>query len=239
MSKNICKLTIIITLILLFANIPNTHSTIITQNFQEINKKNEIKINPKIDEIIDKINYTLVKDFLYKLISFGPRMTSTHGCKITGDYIYNKFKEFGLDAEKRPWSGLGNRWNKGYYKSYNIVGTKNGTDKDDEEVIIFHSHYDTVKDSVGANDDGSGVVGVLTAAYILTQYDFNKTIKFVTFSGEEIGLLGSTYYAKEIYNENLDLLVGINADMIGKSISKEDGKKIRLSYSEDTDWIID
>jgi len=229
-------LVILISIILLINIFPNFGSIKIHKN--NSNEINNIYIKQKVHEIIKTINESMIENILRELISIGPRMTSTYGCQKAGEYIINKFNKYNLSVEKRPWEDFGNKFNPGYYKSNNIIGTKQGLDKKDDEVIIFHAHYDTVKDSVGANDDGSGVVGVLAAAYALSKYDFNKTIKFVTFSGEEIGLCGSSYYAKEIYDENLDILVAINADMIGKSNTKEEGKKIRLSYSEDTEWII-
>ena len=58
----------------------------------------------------------------------------------------------------------------------------------DNSAIIFNAHYDSVAKGPGANDDGSGTVAVLAAAYALSHFDFKRTIKFVTFSGEEIGL---------------------------------------------------
>lgn len=213
------------------------------QNNKNVETSIEIKtnndINQKITEIIQKINKTIIKNFLEELISIGPRMTSTYGCIKAGNYIYDKFQEFNLNAKKHEWSGFGNIWSFGYYNSNNIEGTLQGKNTQDDEIIIFNAHYDTIEDIVGANDDGSGVVGVLSAAYALSQYSFNKTIKFVTFSGEEIGLLGSTNYVKNLYENNEDILVEFNADMIGVAKTKDEGEKIRLSYSEDTEWIVD
>jgi len=229
--------------ILIFVNITAPALNIaITEDKKNIKITQEDTIhdsNQKITEIIDKINKSVVKKFYDELISIGPRMTSTYGCEKAGEYIYQNFQEFDLDAEKQKWSSFGNRYNPEFYHSENIIGTLHGNDIDDTDEIVFNAHYDTVRDSVGANDDGSGVVGVLAAAYILSQYSFDKTIKFVTFSGEEVGLLGSTFYAREAYLNNDDILIEFNADMIGRAITKEDGKKIRLSYTEDTEWIID
>ena len=64
-------------------------------------------------------------------------------------------------------------------------------------------------------------------------------MKFVTFSGEEEGLLGSHIYAKSLYDQRTPILVEFNADMIGKATTKENGKKIRLSYTEDAGYIAD
>ena len=226
-------------ILFMLGNLPLGSSINIKGNKIEKENINEESISLKIKEIINKINKTLIKNFLEELISIGPRMTGTYGCENAGEYIYNKFLEFSLDAEKHKWKGFGNIWHPGYYQSENIIGTLEGKNKKETETIVFNAHYDTVEDTVGANDDGSGVIGVLAAAYVLSQYNFNRTIKFVTFSGEEIGLLGSTNYVRDIYKNNEEILVEFNADMIGLAKTKDEGRKIRLSYSEDTNWIID
>jgi aminopeptidase YwaD len=240
MNKKIMIKTLLIIFLMLFNPCIQALDESTKRNVEKpIEKKTSYNINQKITEIIKKINRTIVKNFLEELISIGPRMTNTYGCIKAGEYIYNKFQEFNLIAKKHEWSGFGNVYHLGFYKSNNIEGILQGNNVKEDEVIIFNAHYDTVEDTVGANDDGSGVVGVLSAAYVLSQYSFNKTIKFVTFSGEEVGLLGSTNYVKNLYENNKEILVEFNADMIGVANSKEGGRKIRLSYSEDTEWIID
>jgi hypothetical protein len=193
----------------------------------------------KITDIINLINESVIEMFLRDLISIGPRMTGTYGCEKAGDFIYNTFLSFGLTATKYPWSGFGNRWHRGYYKSENIEGILEADHPVSDEIIVFNAHYDTVEDIVGANDDGSGVVAVLAAAYALSHFSFDRTIVFVTFSGEEIGLLGSEHYVKHLYDSKKDVLVEFNADMVGVANTKEEGRSIRLSYSEDAPWIID
>ncbi len=214
----------------------------IKQKNQSINKiiLEETNLNPKIQEIIDKINETLVRDFMeYLVFEIGCRYTGTYGCEKAADYIYNQFENMGLQVRFQNWSAYGNRWHKGLFISQNVEATQQGLDQNCDEVIIFNAHYDTVKETVGANDDGSGTVGVLAAAYVLSQYSFKRTIKFVTFSGEEEGLLGSHEYARELYDQQTPVLVEFNADMIGRATSAENGKIIRLSMTEDAGWIAD
>jgi hypothetical protein len=203
-------------------------------------KQNNIEnINPKISQAIDMVNESLLRNFLEDLVSIGPRMTGTYGCEKAAEYIYEQFFNFGLETRIQEWGSFNNRLRLRYYKGKNIEATLNGTNKDCDEIIIFNAHYDTVKVSPGANDDGSGVAAVLAAAYILNQFEFNRTIKFVTFSGEEINLLGSRAYVKEIYENNEDLLVEFNADMIGYAETAQGGKNVTLSPTEDAHWITD
>ena len=197
-------------------------------------------INPKIEEIIEKINETLMRNFMeYLVLEIGSRYTGTDGCKKAANYIYQQFENMGVQPKYQDWSSRGNNLFAGVFTSQNVIGTHQGTNSNSDEIIIFNGHYDTVKDTAGAVDDGSGTVGVLAAAYVLSQYTFKRTMEFVAFSGEEQGLLGSHAYAREIYDQHTPVLVEFNADMIGKATSKKTGKIIRLSVTEDAGWIAD
>ncbi|HUS99522.1 MAG TPA: M28 family peptidase [Candidatus Thermoplasmatota archaeon] len=194
------------------------------------------RITPKIQEIIDKINETLIRNFIeYLVVEIGNRYTGTDGCKKAATYIYQQFENMGLQSTYQNWSSWGNSLLAGFFTSQNVIGTHQGTDPD--EIIIFNAHYDTAKRTVGAVDDGSGTAGVLAAAYVLCQYQFKRTMEFVAFSGEEQGTLGSYAYARKLYDQHTPVLVEFNADMIGKATSKETGKTIRLSITEDAGWI--
>ncbi|MBU0498378.1 MAG: M20/M25/M40 family metallo-hydrolase, partial [Candidatus Thermoplasmatota archaeon] len=126
-----------------------------------------------------------------------------------------------------------------FITSQNIEGSHPGIRKDSEKIVIFNAHYDTVKTSPGADDDGSGVAAVLAAAEILSQFQFNHTLKFVTFSGEEMGLYGSHAYAKHAYENNDDIYIAFNADMIGHADTSQGGKLFRLYATKDIQYTID
>jgi len=68
------------------------------------------------------------------------------------------------------------------------------------------ARYDCTSGSLGADDDGSGVAAVLASASIMSHYAFNHTIRFIAFSGEEVGTYGSFTYAKEAYERAMLLL---------------------------------
>jgi len=100
----------------------------------------------------------------------------------------------------------------------NVVATKVGTTYPDREVIIC-AHYDAVSQipylrAPGADDNGSGTTAVEAAARILSQYPFENTLKFIGFSGEEQGLLGSKAYAEDAYNRGDSIVAVVNLDMI-------------------------
>ena len=241
MKKIFLKILSFLILITLISSPMITANTIIQENQKiETTKIDAQSINPKIQEIIDKINETLVRNFMeYLLLEIGSRFTGTYGCQKAAKYIYQQFENMGIQARYQDWSAWGNRWHPSLFKSQNIIGTQLGTNPDSDGIIIFNAHYDTIKETVGAIDDGSGTVGVLAAAFILSQYSFKRTIEFVAFSGEEIGLCGSHVYARELYDKQTPILVEFNADGIGQATSMETGRKIRLSLTEDAGWIAD
>jgi hypothetical protein len=192
----------------------------------------------KISEIIQMINESLLLGYLEDIVDFAPRTTGTYGCEKAAEYIYYSFLDMGLETKMYNWESFGNKYNPRYFKSRNVEATLEGNSKKDE-IIIFNAHYDSVRNSPGADDDGSGVASVLAAAYVLSKFEFNRTIKFVCFSGEEEGLLGSQDYAKTSYDNNDLIIVEFNADMIGYANNDEDENKFRIYGTKDIDWYID
>ncbi len=118
-------------------------------------------------------------------------------------------------------------------KGLNIAGYLEGNDpvlKD--EYIIIGGHYDHLgygetgslyrgKDKQihnGADDNASGTTGVLELAekFASIKDELKRSIIFVTFSGEELGLLGSNYFAHNLSIPAKNVAAMINMDMIGR-----------------------
>jgi hypothetical protein len=128
--------------------------------------------------------------------------------------VYEHFQNLGLEVGYHYYTWRGNNWR-------NVVATKPGvTDPDDIYIVCAHldSRSETPQTSLtsapGADDNASGTTAVMIAADILSQYDFDYTIRFVAFTGEEQGLIGSDYYAYDAYNEGDNILGVLNLDMI-------------------------
>lgn len=76
---------------------------------------------------------------------------------------------------------------------------------------------DGVSDAPGANDNASGMAGVLEAARVLSQYDFNSTVVYAGLSGEEQGLFGGQNMAAVAKDEGWRIEAVLNNDMIGNT----------------------
>ncbi len=94
----------------------------------------------------------------------------------------------------------------------NIVVTKIG-EVYPNEFIIIDGHYDTLN-GVGANDNGSGTTLLLEIARVMANVPTAYSIKFINFSVEEQGLLGSDYYANNT-GAGLDIRYVFNIDEVG------------------------
>ncbi len=94
-----------------------------------------------------------------------------------------------------------------------------------DEYVVISAHYDHLgKKSEGegdliyngADDDASGTTAVLTLAQYFKELGTNeRSIVFIAFTGEEMGLLGSRYFGKDV--DASKFIAGINIEMIGKT----------------------
>lgn len=71
----------------------------------------------------------------------------------------------------------------------------------------------------GVTDDGSGTAAVLELARVMSQYQFDKSIVFVTFAAEEIGRSGSLAYAAMAKQAGMQIEAVLNNDIIGSEVS--------------------
>ncbi len=181
-------------------------------------------------ESLQKTVYVLSHD------SLEGRFTGKQGQYKAADYIANYFMSNGI----KQIEGI-NNYRDTFYSSHNskklqtlnIVGILPALNKTDTCVLIS-AHYDHIgkgyteigygiskKDKIfnGANDNATGVASMLEIAKYFAITQTNKyNIIFVAFGAEELGLLGSTYFAK---NANLSLFKAvINLEMLGRPINR-------------------
>jgi Zn-dependent M28 family amino/carboxypeptidase len=106
--------------------------------------------------------------------------------------------------------------------SWNILGDLPG-DQHPDEIILLGSHYDGHDISQGAVDPASGVAAVLEAARVLAKYaaPLPRTLRFVAWGVEEIGLLGSNAYVKAHAGELENIRFYLNMDACGGDSPKD------------------
>jgi len=213
-----------------YAPIPPADTVKDVSFVREHPEKTAATMDDVVISMIEQVDISIYLSYLENITSFGPRLTGTSSCVAAAEYIYNQFQSMGLAVRYHPWTYGG-------YSSNNVEATINGTDESSDEIYIICAHYDTVASSPGADDDGSGTVAVLIAAYIMSQYQFNHTIKFVAFSGEEEGLYGSRIYAQQAAAQNWNIVGVLNADMISYAITTSDGNNVVVYENTASEWL--
>jgi hypothetical protein len=174
--------------------------------------------------------------------SLGGRQTGTEGEKIAANYIAQRFKAIGLEPKGdnsdffqefnyRPNSNPHEQaeitviGSDSTQTGRNVVGFFNNYA---ESTVVIGAHYDHLgmggEGSLyregaaihnGADDNASGVAVMLDLAERLKENKANNYL-FIAFSGEEMGLLGSSYFVK---NPTIDLnkvTFMVNMDMVGR-----------------------
>lgn len=175
-------------------------------------------------------------------MSFGQQFIPYYGSvvdQVSESRILNNLTEFeNLGVKRRGTTPLQNtlNWLKAAYLSYgyttnqmqeysfvngsntckNLVVTKIGTVYP-TTFIILCGHYDTINGK-GTNDNGSGVVSIFEVARLLRNIPTEYSIKFINFSGEEDGLIGSQHFVSTVVNATspkMDIRLVFNIDEVG------------------------
>ena len=128
----------------------------------------------------------------------------------SADYIESVLDGYGYGVWKQTYSCYG----KGVS---NLIAEKKGTG---EEVVIIGAHYDTVPGTPGADDNASGVAGLLELAKLNRETSNKKTLVFVAFANEEPPCfgsynMGSMVYARHLRAQQTPVEVMVSLEMIG------------------------
>jgi subtilisin-like proprotein convertase family protein len=128
--------------------------------------------------------------------------------QVAAQYIFEKLQSFGLNT----------RYQNNNATCINVIGKKVGT-KYPNKYYIVCAHYDnycpTPPDTVpGADDNASGVCGVLESARLLANIPLEYTVYFIAFDEEEMGLFGSKAYVDTAYARGDTIMGVLNLDMI-------------------------
>ena len=180
-------------------------------------------------EILAQVSTDSVMLYIQTLQDFGTRICLHPTIDAVQDWIMKKYESFGLDVTIQPFSFHGNGAN-------NVIAIQHGTEFPDEYVVCG-AHYDsftyeayyngTFNNAPGADDNASGCAGILEAARILSKYDTKRSIIYCSFSAEELGLFGSSFFAEKCANEKMNIVGYFNLDMIG---FLKEGEDIHIDY---------
>ncbi len=176
----------------------------------QTNRNRVIDPDPEVQAMMEQVTGENLTTSVQHLQDYGTRNCYTPQSIEAQNWIAEQFTNLGLSVEIMDFPMSGSA-------SDNVIATLPGTVYPNEYVVVG-SHYDSYaggNTAPGADDNASGSAAVLEIARILSQYTFDRTIIFCTFSGEEYGLYGSEAFASRCAEENMDIHGYFNLDMIG------------------------
>jgi hypothetical protein len=194
-----------------------------SSNFLDFSTTNKTQVETTVEDFKSRVGY-LASDKL------GGRSAGSKGDKLARDYMVNLFEKSSSSVQVQDFEVITNRRTQETAVTHNVIGVLPGNDpllKD--EYVIIGGHYDTTPnppkarklffDNInnGADDNASGTAMVLELfeKYASTK-NHKRTLVFILFGGEELGLLGSKFYAE---NPTVDLdkvQLMVNLDMVGR-----------------------
>lgn len=124
------------------------------------------------------------------------------------DTLENRFTAAGLSTIRQPFTFAI------FDQAENIIATHAGYGQE-RDVCIVDAHFDTVSNAPGADDNGSGIIGLMEAMRVLAPYQFERSLKFIGFDLEELGLVGSFEYVSNGINAQENIVGVLNYEMIG------------------------
>jgi hypothetical protein len=168
------------------------------------------------------------------------RMTGSAGADSAASYLARRFSQVGLQPAAGGWfqsftigrdAPAARNTGTGTLVGRNVVGILPGHDPVlRNQTVILGAHYDHLglggfgsldPDSTGlihngADDNASGAAALIQVAARLAASPPARTVVFIAFSGEELGLLGSAYYVKQPIYPLAGTLAMVNLDMVGR-----------------------
>ena len=193
--------------------------------------------DPEIAKMVRAVSAKNIEATIRKLVSFGTRNTlseqdnPTRGIGAARDWILSEFQKISSDCggclqvEKQTFTQPANP--RGRYPNEavltNVYAVLKGT-TDPDRVYVVSGHYDSMCnlnatditcDAPGTNDDASGTSVSIELARVMSKRKFDATIIFLCVPGEEQGLSGSTYFAKEAAAKKMNIEAMFDNDIVG------------------------
>jgi leucyl aminopeptidase len=192
----------------------------------------DAKGNTEVVEPGEVLSYESVKNTINYLASddLKGRKTGTPEMEEAVKFIEGVFKTYNIPPYFDTYKDTLSNFKK---PAYNLLGMLEGTDPDlKNEFIIIGAHYDHIGfaervngDAIanGANDNASGTTAVLEMAkYFANKKNNKRSLLFILFSAEELGLLGSKHLAKKLKEKQFNLYAMVNFEMIGVPLLGKD-----------------
>jgi len=214
--------------------------------------------NPQIQKIVREISAANIEATIKKLVSFGTRHSlsetesNERGIGAARRWIKSEFDRYSRESGGRLQVAFDEFTQPPAQRIptatqlVNVVATLPGKQPESKDrIYVVSGHYDSCvcaqdvldakTDAPGANDDGSGTAAVMEITRVMSKYEYDATLVFMTVAAEEQGLNGSTHWAEMAKEKKLNIAGMITNDIIGSSrgdAGQIDNTHVRLFAGE-------
>lgn len=166
-------------------------------------------LSPIIAAAVQHISREAIASDLDFVVRPRHHRASPHGLAAVADHVAEELARAGFTVTRDPVHHDG-------ATADNIIADRPGEDGEGGSVVLVGAHYDAVVGSPGADDNGSGVAGMLAVARAVARVKTRAAIRFIGFSFEESGLVGSANYARKLPTAEINRLAAVLVlEMIG------------------------
>ncbi|TFF90859.1 MAG: M28 family peptidase, partial [Promethearchaeota archaeon] len=132
-----------------------------------------------LKKIITEVNAEQLFQSILKIQGIKHPIVNPKQLNKTADYIKKELKKYGLKTGEQIFTV------EGFDATFRNIEGIIGEDLEGPELLVT-SHYDTVAVTPGANDNGTGIAGMLETARVLAKAKINQKVRFVSFTLEEL-----------------------------------------------------
>lgn len=161
---------------------------------------------PSIADMVSRVSADSIRAHLDSVVGVRHFAAAPQRLEEVSEYISRYMAAHGLSSHHQLFLA-----NNTFFR--NMIGRREGLNN--QKLCLINAHYDSVDDAPGADDNGSGVAGVLEAVRVLSGYYFENNVQFTTFNLEELGLIGSYNYVNSGIVPGEEIVGLINFEMIG------------------------
>jgi aminopeptidase YwaD len=148
-----------------------------------------------VQEMVDLVHSDTIFGNVQRMQDYGTRYSTHDSCFAAAGYIFDKFIAYGCDSVFLQYHESG--------YAPNVIGVKRGEVYPESIYTVICGHFDATS--------------YLAPAIVMSNYQFEYSIRYIAFSGEEQGLYGSQHYAQLARSQGDSILGVINGDMIAYS----------------------
>ncbi len=189
-----------------------------------------------VQNLVDRVSEDSVQAFIERLVAFYTRYSTTDSCRRAMEWVRDRLDGYNCDSTAlEP-----------FRSNYapNAIGVKRGQ-VNPQRIYVICGHVDNTSDYApnrcpGSDDNGSGTAAVLEACRVFADVEFDNTVWFIGFAGEEQGLYGSDSFAARCYRRRDSIQAVLNFDMISYGRQGIDTFEVIGKRSNpNCEWLVD